>query len=666
MGAIFTFQIALIGQFRVLAPDGTQLDITNAKGAALIAYLALCQDYTAERSKIYNLLWSSKIPGATDKQLQDNLRHCTSALRKIFGAAEYERLFGQSNRRFLRLNKDAVQVDLLTLESSLKEDEVPDFSGLLENKTIDLLSHLEIPNEQEWSDWLQDQRTHWSERLTTALLEFQDIGLPTINHNERSERASIALRLAPENEKAHRELMMAYAIQGNVLSARRQFDSLVTLLENEYDWEPSDETIRLIDDINAGHVGVAKLPKPSDLQSIPSERTRLVVVPFAVSPPTEDDGVLRVGICDRIIEALSKINDIAVLAHSSVFRLSAEEIAPAEMAQILNADYLLRGSIRHVSESILVSTQLVRCKDSEVVFSMSFRQAESQSFELEGQIARELAGDLEMRVLQIEIDRVMRGSGEDTSQARDWVLRAIPLIYDLSQEKFGMARQHLDHALVLDDTYAPAHTWMAFWCAFFVGQGWGNPSDLAKANFHARRAIELEPNDPRAHAIAGHVTSFLLGQPELGEFLLDKSLLLNPNSGFAWAFSAINQCYLGRPDAALERMKEYSSLCPYDPFGYFFDTIYCIAHTLMGNYTEGASWGQRTTGGNPKFINGLKPYLVCLGHLGRTKEAAHFRKAVLGEQPEFSISRVRESYPLRDANQLEAYCKGLKLAGFPE
>jgi len=297
---------------------------------------------------------------------------------------------------------------------------------------------------------------------------------------------------------------------------------------------------------------------------------------------------------------------------------------------------------------------------------MEFKRGADTSFVMENEIARDLAGNLEPRLLNIEINRAMRQPITEGSEARDWVLRSIPLIYQLEREDFHLAHDQLTRTLNLDETYAPAHTWMAFWHAFVVGQGWGDQGDLSKTNKHARRAIELDPEDSRAYAIAGHVCSFLLGQPELGEYLLDKSLNLNPNSGFAWTFSAINQCYLGDPREGLKRMAQYSSPCPHDPFSYFFDTIYCIAHMLLGEFDEGSHWGRRTTSGNPNFINGLKPFLACLGYLGKTSEADILREQILDEQPGFSICFLRQNYPLRDEAQMQRYCDGLRKAGVPE
>ncbi|MEM5585547.1 MULTISPECIES: BTAD domain-containing putative transcriptional regulator [unclassified Roseibium] len=582
------------------------------------------------------------------------------------GEAAFNHLFDLQHRNRIALRPEAVDVDLVSVAAQLEAGKQVDLSSLMGPGLLELLGQLELAREPELSEWVFNERAHWTNRIVEGLLDFTSLVKTDKVHSERLRRASIALRLDPANEGAHCAIMIAHAVQGNPLAARRHFEKLETYLKTEFDCPPQDETISVFKDITSGSVRSAHLPKPSQIDHVPSERIRIAVLPFTVKPDNFEEGLLRIGICEQIIEALSKLNDFAAVAHSSVFGMSVDAMPPAELGQILHVQYIVQGLIREIDGQIKVNVQFVRCSDAEVLLTLRYRQTQGKVFELEDQIARDLAGDLEMRVLKLEIDRAIRSAADETGQASEWVLRAIPSIYRLSRDEFDTAFISLKKALELDPNYAPAHSWMAFWYAFYLGQGWGNDKNLTTAGQHARQAIELAPDDSRAYAIAGHVDSFLMRQPELGEVMLDKSLYLNPNSGFAWAFSAINQCYLGHSDVALQRMKEYSSLCPQDPFGYFFDTIYCIAHTLLGQFETGAEWGRRTTNGNPNFVNAIKPFLVCLGHLNLHAEAARMRKILLARQPNFTVESVRQNYPLRDPDQLELYCEGLRKAGIPE
>src|SRR5215467_15185971 len=71
---------------------------------------------------------------------------------------------------------------------------------------------------------------------------------------------------------------------------------------------------------------------------------------------------------------------------------------------------------------------------------------------------------------------------------------------------------------------------------------------------------------------------------------LERSLQLNKNSAFAWLISAISCCYLGRPDEALDRLRNAWRLSPFDPLSFFFWGVAGFAEFLAGRYDEALVW----------------------------------------------------------------------------
>ena len=52
--------------------------------------------------------------------------------------------------------------------------------------------------------------------------------------------------------------------------------------------------------------------------------------------------------------------------------------------------------------------------------------------------------------------------------------------------------------------------------------------------------------------------------------------------------------------------------------------------------------------------------------LGRIDEAKPYVKQLLELEPNFTIAHFREVYPLKNDNDRDRYCEGLRLAGVPE
>ena len=69
---------------------------------------------------------------------------------------------------------------------------------------------------------------------------------------------------------------------------------------------------------------------------------------------------------------------------------------------------------------------------------------------------------------------------------------------------------------------------------------------------------------------------------------------------------------------------------------------------------------------SPTFVNGYKPLIASLGHLGRVEEAKPYVDKLLALEPNFSLERFAKVYPIKYDSDREHYMKGLRLAGIPE
>lgn len=86
---------------------------------------------------------------------------------------------------------------------------------------------------------------------------------------------------------------------------------------------------------------------------------------------------------------------------------------------------------------------------------------------------------------------------------------------------------------------------------------------------------------------------------------------------------------------------------------------------LIGNSVR-AVVGRRVVKAVPAFVNGYKPLIASLGHLGRGEEAAPYIQKLLSLEPDFTIEKFRKSYPFKLPGDCGNYCKGLQLAGIPK
>ena len=85
-----------------------------------------------------------------------------------------------------------------------------------------------------------------------------------------------------------------------------------------------------------------------------------------------------------------------------------------------------------------------------------------------------------------------------------------------------------------------------------------------------------------------------------------------------------------------------------------------------GDYEQATAFGRRVTKSRPEFVNGYKPLIAALGHLGRREEAKFYVAKLLSLEPSFTVERFGQVYPFKYTSDREHYMTGLRLAGVPE
>jgi tetratricopeptide (TPR) repeat protein len=246
------------------------------------------------------------------------------------------------------------------------------------------------------------------------------------------------------------------------------------------------------------------------------------------------------------------------------------------------------------------------------------------------------------------------------------LLLALPLLHSMEREKFARAGVLIHQAMEIDPNNAMAPAWAAFWHLVRIGQGWtaDNSGALATAEAFCRKAIEIDPDNAEALGICAH--TFLWKRDfEAAVNYFDRSLRLNPNLAFIWALSAATYCYIGEPVVALQRLKRYRDLAPFDPYSFFFEAAYSLAYLFKGDYEQAVLVGRGAVKSNPEFSAGYKPLIAALGHLGRTDEAKPYIAKLLSLEPHFTVEHFGKTHPIKRPQDRKRYLRALLAAGVP-
>lgn len=159
--------------------------------------------------------------------------------------------------------------------------------------------------------------------------------------------------------------------------------------------------------------------------------------------------------------------------------------------------------------------------------------------------------------------------------AYDLMLQGIDQMFRVNSASAAQARGLLQQAMVLDPYYAAAYSYAAYWHVFRVGEGWSTDpiADAREALRLAGVAINLNPDDPQALAVYGHVQSFLRHEFDKAMIYLDRAIEAGPSSALAYTMSSATCGYLGQTDLGVERGRQGLRLSPIDAHRFWHEGV---------------------------------------------------------------------------------------------
>jgi DNA-binding winged helix-turn-helix (wHTH) protein/tetratricopeptide (TPR) repeat protein len=267
-----------------------------------------------------------------------------------------------------------------------------------------------------------------------------------------------------------------------------------------------------------GPVGVigAQYPQEdlNELDSVRQEngsarwmRTSLAVFPPIFLGKKADDDGLGLGFAEALASRLGNMRGVDVLPISAVLNLPSEADA-SEVGARLGIRFVLHGAIQMSKAQLRLSLELVDTYSKRVCFSRKCDFDVARMSNLEIEIAQQIAGALK-RPLGAEQTIAERPRHSRDPLAYAEFMRGFRMSSSGDPTQMEQASQHLMNAVTRDPNYALAHATLSF--VSTTRHFEADPANvwLEKAEFHCRRALEIEPRLPEGYV----ARAFLLWGP---------------------------------------------------------------------------------------------------------------------------------------------------------
>ncbi|WP_420414262.1 BTAD domain-containing putative transcriptional regulator [Roseibium sp.] len=507
---------------RVIGPpafelDGQTFSTSSRKGDALLAYLAVSERSTISRQSAAGLLWSE----SSEDKARMSLRQVIRSIRVACKSVGYDDFF--ADPQSIELRGSGFRIDVQDLLTSIEHSEVPRRSVLHELRYSHKIFAGCDEFDPNFTNWLRVQRQIWSDRVMEALLQ---------KFNETKELPAIGGKWAqalfvfdPSNEPAARYLMIEKASEGDYAGAIAIYDTLWQTLSDDFDTEPDFETQDVIADIKLGKVDQSRqhpVPRNVPVSQDLSEHPIIIVAPVDQSTQGEVANSYLQGMRSELISRLVKFREWSVVDWG------------ADQKESKRPTYSIPLSAWREGGEIAYSLNLRDEHSGTFVWGQTIRCAEGQSPLQQHNFLQEIA--YAVRV-QVSADRLQMASSGDA---------LMPGLYDAwihAQQRLQKWRDADDNkALELlrfivekAPNFGPAHSAMA---QFANGRHIVRPGlfrRTANAEFaysHAKKALELDPLDARAHLSVGW-TQALLQNFDEAESSFTSAIQLNPNDPWA-------------------------------------------------------------------------------------------------------------------------------------
>jgi eukaryotic-like serine/threonine-protein kinase len=226
----------------------------------------------------------------------------------------------------------------------------------------------------------------------------------------------------------------------------------------------------------------------------------IAVLPFANLSRDADDEYFSDGLSEEIINALTRVPGLKVIARTSAFAFKGKNEDIRRIANILGVAHVLEGSVRRAGGRVRVTAQLIHAADGAHRWSQRYDREMSDIFAVQDDIAAAIAGALKLQLAPASERRM------PSLPAYEAYLRYRSYQWQFTPEAARRSRECLEQALALDPEFALPYVGLADYHFALAAVG-GSPSHEAmpRARQLAQRALEIDPELPEAHAMLGIV-----------------------------------------------------------------------------------------------------------------------------------------------------------------
>ncbi len=337
------------------------------------------------------------------------------------------------------------------------------------------------------------------------------------------------------------------------------------------------------------------------------------------------------GITEEIINALTTVKGLKVIARTSSFAFKNKNIDVRTIGDQLGVSTVLEGSVRKAKNKVRITAQLVSANDGAHFWSKNFDRDLEDIFALQDEVSLLIADQIRENFGHFNIQEHLIEAPTQNMEAYDLYLkgRYQHLMWD--GQGIANAVKLYEQCVRIDPSFALPYFGLAY--SYAMGGSWGNNKSVLKlSEENLSKGFNLDKESYMGYF--SKATLFFWGQWDFinGHIFFQKAIELNPS--YTEAEEGLCELYtaLGYFEKAHRHVDNILKTNPLSPNHYFTKAN---IYYLNEDYTKALECIETSLSINPSFTHSIALKQLCL-ILSKDYEALNdfLNQTPLVERPE--------------------------------
>lgn len=345
----------------------------------------------------------------------------------------------------------------------------------------------------------------------------------------------------------------------------------------------------------------------------------IAVLPFVNVSENPDNEYFSDGITFEIINALAKLDRLKVISHTSSFRFKNQTLSIPEIAEQLDVNVVLEGSVRRAGDRVRISAQLIETETDFHFWSETWDRKVESIFDTQNEISLLIADKLREQFGHFDIQDRLVESQTDQIEAYEYAMKARFLFNKWNPASVQSAMDLYKKAIALDPNLADAYVGLSDAYGFLAtvqamprDEGW----KLTAA--YTRKALALDPANAGAQYQLANLAFYREFNFGKAAHHAKKAITLQPNHSEAQQLVVFLSCLANTFDRAEKELERAVEIDPVSKETRFYKAFF---HYRKGDYAQALELTEFCLTHNPLNLPAYALKASVLLMLGKYDEA---------------------------------------------